>query len=56
MIELMNFCMNSDMTPIMIFFNQHLGQDDVPEEIFQSDFMEQKAVSIGVLVKVIKVF
>ena len=54
-IELMNFCMNSDLKAIMIFFNTHLLEKEnqfdgyIDEALFKQDFIEQKQVSIEIL-------
>lgn len=47
-IELLNFCLNSDLKPIMHFFNQNLNTENnienlqINEVLFQLDFVEQK--------------
>ena len=60
-IELMNFCMNSDLKQIMIFFNQNLlnsstdfhNFSDLNEDLFQSDFIDQKTVSLEILQEIL---
>ena len=59
MIELLNFCMNSDLRQIMMFFNQNLVQSDfedldINESLFRSDFVEQKQAGLELLIHIIQ--
>ena len=59
-VELLNFCQNTDLKPIMHFFNQNLNTKNnienlqINEILFQTDFAEQKQAGLEILVKIIK--
>lgn len=59
-IELLNFCLSSDLKPVMHFFNQNIvsnsNMENLPinEVLFQQDFVEQKQAALEILVRVIR--
>lgn len=52
LIELMNYCLSSDLRQVMLFFNQNLmDQNDIlnleiDDLIFKNDFLEQKQAGL----------
>jgi len=45
MVELLNFCLNSELKPVMHFFNKAMAAGsgfpaEVKESLFQTDFVE----------------
>ena len=58
-IELLNFCMNSDLKAVMHFFNQNLVNNnienlDIKDQLFTTDFNEQKQAGLRILTRIIQ--
>ena len=45
-IELLSYCLSSDLRQVLVFFNQNLEADmetlEIDESLFKSDFLQQK--------------
>ena len=60
MIELLTYCLSSDLRQVLIFFDQNLDSEDAVEHLkmdssmFKVDFLEQKAAGLECLLTMMR--